>query len=375
MRRENRARCKLLEGENKRKSYCKYTDQKDEALFIWFPVEVLGVVLIESDHKNLLGILFLGGVTVLLQLKWWMIVFSLSFSNAGEDGGFERVLQQLEKSSDPIDTVSFFEGLGDYRVSSQVELHTSRSLHKASQDRPRTIWVFESETEKEQPFVLAASRTETGELIFEAQSFDLIRGVSHFYEIELNSRSGPSFIQDPPRCFHCHSGARPLLPGLPREGHWPFAFPGQVESLVLMESKFSDWNSDIQLSKLLSSPKSDGFKEKFRSVFEMSDSQARKYFRKVFGKRHIFSFLLHVDEQNSLFRDILRAPVNRLDHVDLELSEKQRLLLVLRSIGAEEVIDLLSLHPRPRNYELSSTALERWKYHMGVKSCESLLLP
>lgn len=243
----------------------------------------------------------------------------------------------------------------------RIRLHTSKSIHRASEDFPRIIYLDESDPL--QTLVYAFSTRPNEPPILEIQSFNS-SGETNLYKIDWTSPKEPQLTQNPRQCFACHSGGRPLLAGLSTKNHWPFVYPEDQENIQFLKSRLSTINNSIQLERLKKVNPDEDWLALINSALLDNDTVFHKKLKKFKSKNkvppeQIYDFYF---EQRDIFLSFMgykkdsSFPV--FDNHDLRII---KLIQAFQAIDLHGFLDLLSLNVRPRNYELDSNTIEDLK--------------
>lgn len=246
----------------------------------------------------------------------------------------------------------------------RFRLHTSKSIHRASDEYPRLI--FLDEARPENPVVYALSTQVSGPPVVEIQSFDTKNLTTQLYRVKWLSDGEFALEQNPRQCFACHSGGRPLLAGMGSKMHWPFAFNDDVEIVNVVYKKLSQMNTSMQLNRLhqirldpkwlkLLQTALVGTEQDFKSQLKRFPSAQK------FDPEQIYDLYFN---QRDIFLNLVGYKTNGvgplLDETDLKTI---RVLQAFQAVGMHDFLDLLSLNVRPRNYEIGPDVikdLEQW---------------
>lgn len=259
--------------------------------------------------------------------------------------GFSSTQEILEKLSPDI-------------KSTEVVLTTSRSLHQADANFPRLIYLDESQPKR--PRILAFSLMDGRAPVLEVQDIDLESGRSELHKIS-EARSGALTYQtNPSQCFHCHSHGRPLLLGLAQYDYWPFTDPSSIENMIHLERRLSRWNT------LLRSMEFDTVfplkKQRALLRLALSDNSTEDFWRimqRQAGQDAIAKLYNQFFEQRQVFLSLL--DYHQFHEKDAFEEQALRLFVLFSLFHAEDFFEKLSLHVRPRNYQLSSEVVKSIK--------------
>lgn len=247
------------------------------------------------------------------------------------------------------DTWQVLKQLGTEIKDTEVVLTTSRSLHRASPLSPRLIYTDESQETR--PRIIAFSLQEDGDPVLEIHDIDLINKTSNFYQVRKLD-TGLVYQTNPRQCFHCHSHGRPLLLGLAQQNHWPFNDSNSLDNVIRLESRLSKWNNQLHWEELEKWLPSKQQRQLLKLALDPNSHSFWKEIEKYINKRQLNSLENEYFEQRHLFLSLmgLEKPQQATSYDDIN----HRLYIFLATFNAESLLEKLSLHVRPRNFQLSS---------------------
>lgn len=260
----------------------------------------------------------------------------------------------LESSQEVLDALSAEVKAGG------VRFQTSRSLHRATEEYPRIVYLDESNPQ--QQFAYAFSMRAGKDPILEIQSFDLSSKQTNFFAAEWSETGKLILEKNPRKCFGCHSAGRPLFLGMPSVNHWPLTVSEDVARARAMEEKLSRLNIELQFGSLKKMNFEREWIQWLASAMHDSEEVFEKKFAQARGRHKNVEMEEHYSIQREIFLQLMDVqrkfgnPV--LTEYDYRLIRLSR-VLELKELGG--FLDLLSLQVRPNNYELGTGALEELK--------------
>jgi hypothetical protein len=271
-------------------------------------------------------------------------------------------------------------------LSSQyVQLHTSRSLHRATEAFPRRIYFANrSPQDKNSSVFLAVSHRPEASPVLEVLDYDFAKARADFYALHWDEQGGFHLAKNPPVCFNCHSGGRALWTGISREKFWPDAFGGpewDAHNLAL-EKTLSQFNAEIQSQRLLDIPDFEKHRQSMEKILTGEEQIFKRSFWDRFKKSRREEITTAVTEAHEVFAQMIghgfsSPPINRR-----YLSMIADLAYEFYQMGAIDFLNLLSLNPRPHSFEISEDSLEMFRKILSEKpsspdqdSCKKLLPP
>lgn len=277
----------------------------------------------------------------------------------------------LQKLNSFKNSEEFLHSLNPETLQSGVRIHTSRSIHRAYLDFPRTIYT--DTTHPQQTLIYAFSTKQDANPVVEMQVFNHVTKESSFFEVDWDAMGRLHLMKNPRMCFNCHSGARPLFSGMPSHNTWPFSFKEDIEASKKLEKILSNINNQIQLKTLNKAKLSEPWFDLLRSAIYGDNETFNKKLSK-FKMNHSSS---EIEEyffyQRNIFFKTLGTDFNKSRIEDLNLDEERTLRIFKAFYVANllDFMDLLSLNIRPNNFELSSETidvLQAWLKHIPKTS-------
>lgn len=281
------------------------------------------------------------------------------FDFAPTDSHYDHftLLQKLNSFKNPDE---FLASLDPTIKSTQVRIHTSRSIHRAYPDFPRLIYTDDSDPN--QTLVYAFSLRQDMSTVLEMHSFNHHTGKSSLFQANWDEYGKLQVAKNTRMCFNCHSGGRPLFTNISSRNLWPFSFEEDSVNAKTLEKKLSELNVRMQF-QLLSDIE---FKSEWLDLLNSAIYDDEFNFQKRFTKYKSNLTPLQIKDYYYNQREVFYSSVGyKVPFNEPLLSPDDertlRILQVFYIANLSGFVDLLSLNVRPGNYELSSTALDGLK--------------